>query len=274
MIELLKKYVIIILLAISLILLTLPIAISSRIKMAIASPLTPLQKTTFQLGTAINGYFQSILSLWKKADECKKLERRVFSLQNKVVEQQYTINKMNNELKNLTYFYESALGGDKKEKPVVATVIGYDASDFRKSIVIDAGSKHGVVTDNVVISDGALAGRISEVGRSSSRVQLITDPASRVPARVLETREQGIVEGTSGPLCRLKYIPRTAQVEKNNKVVTSGIGDIFPESIYIADVVESVVKEDEPFRHIELLPRMNPSKLEVVVVTRKEAKRF
>ncbi|MBI4008251.1 MAG: rod shape-determining protein MreC [Planctomycetes bacterium] len=272
MIELLKKYVIIILLAISLILITLPVWISSRIKMAIASPLTPLQRTTFQLGTTVNGYFQNIFSLWKKVDECQKLERKIFFLQNKVVEQQYIINKMNNELKNLTYFYESTSGGNTKEKPIVATVIGYDASDFRKSILIDAGSKHGIYTDNVVISDGALVGRISEVGRSSSRVQLITDPASRVPARVLETREQGIVEGTAGSAsggCRLKYIPRTGQVEKNNKVVSSGIGDIFPESIYIADVVESVIREDEPFRHVELLPRINPSKLEVVVVIRK-----
>lgn len=269
MIKLLKKHVIIIVLAISLFLLILPIGISSRIKTVITSPLTPLQKATFQLGTIVNGYFLNILSLWKKADEYQKLEKKVFSLQNKVVQQQYIINKMDNELKNLTYFYESALGGDGKEKPVVATVIGYDTSDFRKSIVIDAGSKLGVTTDNVVISDGALVGRISEVGRSSSRVQLITDPASRVPARVLETREQGIVEGTSGPLCRLKYIPRTTKIEKNQKVVSSGIGDIFPESIYIANVVESVAKGDEPFRHIELLPRMNPSKLEVVLVVRK-----
>lgn len=275
MCELLKKHVVIILLAISIILLILPVGLSSRIKMAIASPLTPLQKTTFQIGTAVHGYFQNFFHLWKKADEHKKLKRKVFFLQNKVVQQQSMINKMNNELKNLTYFYETALGRDKKEKPVVATVIGYDVSDFRKSITINAGSKHGVVTDDVVISDGALVGRISEAGSSSSRVQLITDPASRVPARVLETKDQGIVEGTAGRLCRLKYVPRTAKVEKTHNVVSSGIGDIFPESIYIADVVKSVVKEDEPFRHIKLLPRMNLSKLEVVVIIRKggEAKR-
>ncbi|MGR3310798.1 MAG: rod shape-determining protein MreC [Candidatus Brocadiales bacterium] len=268
---LLKKHVIIILLAISLLLLlTLPVGISSRIKMVIASPLTPLQKITFQLGTTVNGYLRNFFYLWKKVDEHQELKKKVFSLQNKVVQQQFIINKKNKELKNLTYFYESSLGGDKKEKPVVATVIGYDVSDFRKSIIIDAGSKHGVVMDNVVISDGVLVGRISKLGNSSSRVQLITDPASRVPARVLETRNRGIVEGTSTPRCRLKYIPRAAKVKENHKVVSSGVGDIFPEAIYIADVVKSVVKEDEPFRHIELLPRMNLSKLEVVIVIRKK----
>jgi rod shape-determining protein MreC len=236
--------------------------------MAIASPLTPLQKTTFQLGASVSSYLQSFSYLWKKADEYKKLERKIFFLQNKVVQQQFVIHKMNDELKDLTYFYESALGEDEKEKPVVATVIGYDVSDFRKSIIINAGSKHGVATDNIVITDGALMGRISEVGNSSSRVQLITDPASRVPARILETRERGIVEGTSGPLCRLKYVPRKAKVKENHKVVSSGIGDVFPASIYIADVIKSVAKEDEPFRHIELLPRMNLSKLEVVTVIR------
>lgn len=234
--------------------------------MAIASPLTPLQKTTFQLGTTVTGYFQNFYYLWKKTDEYEKLKRKVFFLQNKIVQQQSIINKMNHELKNLTYFYEHL---DKKEKPVVATVIGYDVSDFRKSVIIDAGSKHGVAINDAVISDGALVGKISEVGGSSSRVELITDPASRVPARVLETREQGIVEGTSGPLCRLKYIPRSAKVEVNHNVVSSGIGDVFPESIYIADVIKTVVKDDDPFRYIELLPRMNLSKLDVVLVIRK-----
>ena len=80
-------------------------------------------------------------------------------------------------------------------------------------------------------------GRITAAGNSSSRAMLITDPASNIPSRFLESRMQGMVQGTGDDTCIVKYISRNAETKEGDVVISSGIGGIFPKSIYIGDIV-------------------------------------
>ncbi|MEK7750123.1 MAG: rod shape-determining protein MreC, partial [Planctomycetota bacterium] len=100
----------------------------------------------------------------------------------------------------------------------------------------------------------------------SSVVQLITDPASRIPGRVLQTREQVIIEGNATGFCQLKYVPRWAKLKKGDDIISSDIGGFYPPSLPIATVVETAVKGGDLFQSVKVLPKVNISKIEQVLV--------
>lgn len=248
-------------------LLALPFEFSSQIKVTLSRPLVPAQKAFLAAGKAVKKTFLWIPRSWKAASEVKDLEEEVFFLENMIVAQRASIDSMETKLASVTEYYNENF---LDQKPLLANVVAYDTSDLRKSMLIDIGSKHGVTEDSVVIADAALVGRVSSVGRSTSRVLLVTDPASRIPARILETGDVGIVEGGSGDTCKLKYLPRWGQkVEKGYKVVSTPIGGVFPDALFVATVAEDVKDEGAPYKTLRLRPRANPTRLSTVMVLKK-----
>lgn len=248
-------------------LLAIPSKVSDHIKITVSRPLSPIQKASLAAGSAVKKAFRWIPHSWRLSSNVSELEEDVFILENVVVAQKATIDRLETELASVTEYYKE---GVLEQKPLLANVVAYDASDQRRSILIDIGSLHGVTENSVVIADAALLGKVSTVGNSTSRVILITDPASKVPARILETDDVGMVEGGSPAECRLKYLPRWGQkVEKGYKVVSSSIGGVFPDSLPIATVVEDIDNKGSSYRTLKLKPRVNPANVKTVMVLKK-----
>lgn len=256
--------IIITLLAISLALLFAPPEISNRIKMICVSPVRPLQWATCLCSNSASNFFDKIFSAWQDAHRKKQLEEQVSQFKNKLTEQQDTIYKLQTKLRTLSKFQEE--NKNIKKPPIPADIIGYDASNFRKSIVINAGSRHGVKPDDIVVSNNALVGKVATVSGGNSVVQLITDPASRIPGRVVQTREQVIVEGDASFFCKLKYVPRWAKLKEGDDIVSSDIGGFYPPSLPIATIVENETKSGALFQSVKALPKVNISKIESVLV--------
>ncbi len=255
---------VIVLLAVSLTLLFLPPKFTHHIKMACVVPVRPLQWATCFCSNSASNFFDRVLSAWQDVHREKQMEEQVTQFKNKLVEQQDTIYKLQNKLNAVSKF--AAVHKNIKTKLVPADIIGYDTSNLRKSIVINAGSKHGIKPNDIVVSHNALVGKIISASGGSSVVQLITDPASRIPGRVVQTREQVIVEGNATVFCTLKYVPRWAKLKKGDDIVTSDIGGFCPPSLPIATVVENETKEGDLFQSVKVLPRVNISKIESVLV--------
>lgn len=250
--------------ATSLLLLFLPLKFSNRIKMTCVAPIRPLQWATCFCSNSASNFFDKIISSWQTTQGKKNLEHQVLQFKNKLIEQQDTIYKLENRLRTLLKF--QAENNIIKKSPIPADIIGYDASSFRKNIIINVGAKHGIKPDNIVISDNALVGKVISVSGSNSVVQLITDPASRIPGRVVQTREQVILEGDGTVFCKLKYVPRWAKLNKGDDIVTSDIGGFYPVSLPVATVVENKTKSGALFQSVKVLPRVNISKMESVLV--------
>ncbi|MDG5995722.1 MAG: rod shape-determining protein MreC [Candidatus Brocadia sp.] len=255
---------IITLFVISLVLLFLPPNVSCRIKMTCASPMRPFQWATCFCSNKASVFLDKVISAFHDAHGKKHLEEQVMRYKNKLVEQQDLLFKLQNKLHTLSKF--RAENTTTKKMPVPADIIGYDASNFRKSITINVGSKQGVKPNDIVVADNALVGKITAVNGRNSVVQLITDPAIRIPGRVVQTREQVIVEGNATAFCRLKYAPRWAKLKKGDVIVTSDIGGLYPPSLPIATVVEHEMKSGALFQSVKALPRVNISKIESVLV--------
>lgn len=151
---------------------------------------------------------------------------------------------------------------------VTATVIGYDPSNWVRTITIDRGLDDGVRPGLAVVDGHMLVGQTTGVSRRYAKVLLITDTSSAVDALVQRTRARGIVEGGSWEKLRLgfKYVVKDADVQVGDRIITAGLGGVFPKGISLG-VIESVQSsENSMFQEIELRPAADFHRLEKVMV--------
>jgi rod shape-determining protein MreC len=112
-----------------------------------------------------------------------------------------------------------ALAALKHPTGVAATVIGYDPEAAQDMISIDRGARDHITRDDGVITADGAVGRVVEVGPISSKVLLIIDAASKLPAVVQHGRWWAIAVGTQTRL-KLQYVSQDAKLHVGDLVVT------------------------------------------------------
>ncbi len=115
-------------------------------------------------------------------------------------------------------------------------VIGYDPEASMRIVTIDRGAKDGVRRDDGVVTGEGVVGRIVEVSPLSSKVLLVNDPTSKLPAVVQRGRWWAIAVGTSTRV-RLQYVSQDAKLRVGDRVVT-GEGRSFRAGVLIGRVKE------------------------------------
>jgi rod shape-determining protein MreC len=119
---------------------------------------------------------------------------------------------------------------------IEAMVIGYDPEAATHVITIDRGAKDGVHRDDGVVTGRGVVGRIVEVSPFSSKVLLVTDATSKLPAVVQKGRWWAIAVGTSTRV-KLQYVSQDAKLHVGDRVVT-GEGRSFHAGILIGRIKE------------------------------------
>ncbi len=158
-------------------------------------------------------------------------------------------------------------------EPVTARVIARSPTVWYSTVNIDKGSSAGVeVSDPVVTGDG-LAGRITDVTRSTAVVTLITDDRSAVSARVLPDGPEGVAEPEVGDPSDLllDFIDRSQLIERGQMLVTAGwsngaISSAFPPGIPIGKVSETAVGEQQAYQRVHVTPYADIRGLDFVQV--------
>ncbi|MEW9500571.1 rod shape-determining protein MreC [Jeotgalibacillus marinus] len=143
---------------------------------------------------------------------------------------------------------------DLREFHVVnATVINGNPDQWQELITINKGQVNGIEPNMAVQTASGMIGRVKDVSQFTSTVELLSssNPNNRVSALIQadETDEAddvtGTVEGYDPERKELmvKKIDSGEQVEVGSKVITSGMGGVFPKGILIGVVTE--VSPDE-----------------------------
>jgi rod shape-determining protein MreC len=155
--------------------------------------------------------------------------------------------------------------------PVTATVTGESPNLWNRTIDIDAGTGRGVRENDPVVVGEGLVGKVTEADADGAQVSLITDSGIGVSAMVNETGAPGTVEPKVGEPDDLlmQYLPANTPVSQGEYVVTSGTissrgPSLFPRGIPIGQVTS--VKEEGPFKAVNVQPLANLHDLEVVQV--------
>jgi len=164
-----------------------------------------------------------------------------------------------------------ALKGQRWPSAVAADVIGRDPQRWFQDILLDKGREDGLAVDDAVIvwsgKQEALVGRIVETGPHVSKVMLIEDSLSAVAAKVEgASEEDGVVEGTNSNDLYLHYLSRSSHIRIGDSVLTSGLGETFPEGILIGWVEDLGVDSRQLFLEARLRPSMIMRSLRRVLV--------
>jgi rod shape-determining protein MreC len=132
----------------------------------------------------------------------------------------------NRNLRNLLNFPVDPAAGF-----ITARVIADTGGAFANSVVINVGNKSGVLKGQPTITGEGLVGRVTDVGKRSSRVLLITDLNSRIPVVIQSSQARAIMAGDNSYQPRLIYLSPGALVSQGDRIVTSGHGGAFPPGI-------------------------------------------
>jgi rod shape-determining protein MreC len=151
---------------------------------------------------------------------------------------------------------------DPKLTHVTGVVMADSGSPFRQSVLLNVGDRDGI-RDGWATMDGlGLVGRISGVGRTVSRVVLLTDASSRVPVMVQPSGQRAILAGDNSALPPLDFVEKTDLVRPGDRVVTSGDGGVFPAGLLVGQVVQG------SDRRLRVVPAADYLRLEFLRVLR------
>ena len=110
---------------------------------------------------------------------------------------------------------------------VLAKVLVDRNSPFLKSIIINKGSKEGIIKGMPVTQNRYLIGRIVETNYMSSRVLLLNDLNSRIPVTFDTSSTQAILTGNGTRKPTLEYLPEEYKFVDDITVFASGKDGIF-----------------------------------------------
>ena len=145
---------------------------------------------------------------------------------------------------------------------VAARVIGRDATNWYRGVVLDKGERDGIQVEMGVLTLTGAVGRVVKTRASSSVVLLITDPNNAVTSLIQRTRDEGTFAGT----VRMKYIPLLSTVRVGDPVVTSGLTGGFPKGVPVGTITNIQKDEGELFQTADVQPEVDFTKLEEVLV--------
>ncbi|MEB6059729.1 rod shape-determining protein MreC [Staphylococcus xylosus] len=179
---------------------------------------------------------------------------------------------------NKKYKKELDIEDISKFEPISSTVLSRNPDQWMNTLVINQGAKDGIKNNMAVMTSEGLVGRISKVNQFSSQVDLISTNtrANRLSVNIQHEDENvfGLIDhyDSKNEELIITDINNKDSVKKGDKVVTSGLADQLPSSIYIGEV--SKVENDEYglSKEVRVKTAANLSDLNHVYVAKRDPK--
>lgn len=152
----------------------------------------------------------------------------------------------------------------------VAEIIGIDPDPSRHEIIVNQGADKGVYMGLAVLDAEGLMGQVVRVGPFTSRVLLISDTTHAIPVQVNRNGVRAVAVG-SGSLDRLilTHVPDTTDIQEGDLLISSGLGDRFPEGYPVGTVSKVEHNPGLSFAIVEASPsaRLDRSRHVLLVFT-------
>lgn len=179
--------------------------------------LTPVQKAGSWVVSPFRNFLSDVTHLGRTRNQIEKLKADNDALRQALLNRKVA----DAELKQLKGVLN--LAGSGGFKVVSAKVISQGAStSFSQTITIDAGSRSGVHTNMTVISGFGLVGVVKIAYADSAVVELASDPAFRIGARIAGTQQIGILSGQGTRKGVLQLLDNTENVKVGDAILARG----------------------------------------------------
>jgi rod shape-determining protein MreC len=157
---------------------------------------------------------------------------------------------------------------------ILAEVVNKTITSRNNYITINRGSKQGIKKGMGVSGPNGVVGIVWNVSDNFSSIQSILHEDTRITSSIENTPYFGplIWEGNDPSIVTLTDIPNQLNLKVNERVITSGLGVIFPKGIPIGRVVKSGVKGGGSFLDIYVKLATNFYSLQYVYVIKNDFK--
>jgi rod shape-determining protein MreC len=170
---------------------------------------------------------------------------------------------MNGQLQRLTFLQEendrlrSLLNSPVQDntRKVVAELMAVDNNPYSHQIVINKGAINDVYEGQPVLDSKGIVGQIMQVSSTNSRVLLIADVTHAIPVRIARNNVRLVVSG-SGSLDELliQHVVHNSDLKIGDILLSSGLGNIFPEGYPVASITSIIRDEGRPFSQVKAKP--------------------
>lgn len=215
----------------------------SYIRSALVTVATPFRWAFTKVGEGLSGFSMYFRTLEELRDENEALRAELEGYKNLV----YDAELIGEENEFLSEF----LGIKEEHVDFLfedATVVGRESTNYRTVYTLSKGTLHGIEVNMPIITEEGLVGHITEVGATWSKAVLITETASAVGGYIERSGVLGVVEGTyelrTEGTCRMVYIEPDSDIRVGDKVLSSGMGGVYPRGILIGRISEISVDEN------------------------------
>ena len=202
----------------------------NKARIEVTEAMTPVLAAFSRPSAAISSYVQNIQDLINIRNENNRLIQENIRL----LQWQTVARKLQSD--NVALRQQLYVVKDNSEKYITARVIAGAGGLLSNMLIVNAGTKNGVVKGQTVIGTRGVIGRISQVSNSSSRVILLTDINSRVPVLVESNGIRAVMTGKNSNLATLVHLSQGAKVSPSDRIITSGHGGAFPSGLPVGFV--------------------------------------
>jgi rod shape-determining protein MreC len=230
------------------------------IGLLVLDALAPFQVVFSGLGRSVGGVWSGYIDLVGARRENQRLQERVAGLESELVR----LDELERENARLAELLD--LHGHLEGVAYGARVIARDPGPLSRTLTIDRGARDRVRRGMAVLSPEGVVGQISEASHTAARVVLLTDHNSGIDAIVQRSRARGIVQGGTDGSCYMNYLSRDADVAVGDRVLTSGLDQVFPKGIVIGEVVDVSRRHRGLLQAAVVQPKVALDKLEEVLV--------
>ena len=137
---------------------------------------------------------------------------------------------------------------------IIATVLRANIRNDRNELVLNKGTAEGIVRHLPVLDTRGVLGLVTDTATFTSRVRLLTDPSMEIPVRVERTGQRAITRGLGHGRLEVNFIRQGADIRKGDRLITSGLGEIYPSGYPVAEVVKVHQDSGATFLTISAIP--------------------
>jgi rod shape-determining protein MreC len=212
------------------------------------------------------GTFASFTSLFTDIFNVSNLKNENLELRRTNAELMLQVSKLreygivNDDLKNLLALKDSA-----KYPLIPATIVSKSLTKSQSTITLNAGKNQSVKVGMPVITDKGLVGIIFSTSDNYSIARTLTNVDLKLTVKCERTRESAVMKWNGEWLVMIN-VPKTFQLKKGDRIVTSEISSIVPFPLPVGLVYEIGNIEKGIFNEVKIQPFVNFEKIENVFI--------
>ena len=225
----------------------------SFVRSVAVTVVSPFQHAASYIGESLGGFARYFTHYDELKEENERLKQQLAEQR----QENYEANLYKAENEWLKDYLELKRVNSSLEL-VDARVIGRETTNTRIIYTLDRGSSAGITKNMPIITAEGVVGHIVEVGLTWSKAVTLSDGRSNVGVYAERSGEIGVLSGdyelTLDGKCEMICSDSSADVAVGDRIMTSGIGSVYPEGLPVGAVTEVRVDEYDRSLRVTVQP--------------------